>query len=278
MYFWTLEQDAFLRDNYKKLQAKEIALHICRSESAVQGRANALGLKKGYKKYSHNETFFSVPDVINSYWAGMIAADGWVKENYLFLALKSDDGFHVENLANDLSYTGIVKQRISKGYKTSIVEICSADQLVKDLEENFSITSQKSLTLKPPTLQNLDHKLAFIKGYWDGDGCIRIDEKDRLEVSCCGTLDVLTWIQEIFDDLVPPHGKYHATARLRKSGPKLGKNHADYKTSGHRAEAIFKKLHGLKTPELDRKWSVIENYKCRDYARKCQVTWKSKFE
>lgn len=272
MYFWTLEQDAFLRDNYKKLQAKEIALHVCRSESAVQGRADALGLKKGYKKYSHNETFFFVPDVLNSYWAGMIAADGCIRNNNLLLSLKFEDGYHVEKLANDLSYTGIVKERASKGHKISIIEICGADKIVKDLDENFSVTTQKSLTLKPPNLQNLDHKLAFIKGYWDGDGCIRL-EKERLEVSCCGTLEMLTWIQELFDQLVPPYGKYHALARLRKSG----KNHADYKITGHRAESIFRRLHDLETPELDRKWSVMDNYKCRVYDKKCYDTWKSKF-
>lgn len=277
MHFWTIEQDIFLRDNYSNLQAKEIAFKVGRSESAVQCRANFLGLKKGYKKYYHNNMFFSEPNNINSYWAGILAADGWIRDNYLFLALKFDDEFHIKNFANDLSYTGKVKQRVSKGYKTAIVEICSADQLVGDLENIFNITSKKSLTLKPPKLQNFDDKLAFIKGYWDGDGCIRIDEKNRLEVSCCGTFEVLNWIQEIFDKLVPPHGKYHAIARLRKSGPKVGKNHADYKITGHRAEAIFRKLHDLKTPELDRKWSVVENYKCREYDRKCHNTWKHKF-
>ena len=37
--------------------------------------------KKGRRKYSVNDSFFSEPNEVNSYYAGFIAADGCIKSN-----------------------------------------------------------------------------------------------------------------------------------------------------------------------------------------------------
>jgi len=33
-------------------------------------------------KYECNESYFSVPNIENSYWAGFIAADGYINDRY----------------------------------------------------------------------------------------------------------------------------------------------------------------------------------------------------
>lgn len=41
-----------------------------------------LRTKSQYKKvYSYNEQFFSKPNVLNSYWAGFIAADFYIRKS-----------------------------------------------------------------------------------------------------------------------------------------------------------------------------------------------------
>lgn len=270
---WTKEEDENLYLLYKEKLASEIAQVLGRTESSVQARVNRLGLKKGHRKYGYNDQYFDVPNLENSYWAGIIAADGWVRKsgntNYLCFALKGGDKYHVQRFADALGYNGPVKERLWKGYISAIVEVCGCDGLVDTLRDNFKIVPRKSLILKPPSLDG-DLRLAFIKGYWDGDGCIRF-EKNRLEISCTGTIKLLRWIQRVFDEIVPPAGRMQAKARQRKN-----RKVADYKVTGARAYAITQVLLALDVPGLVRKWKQLENFKLQTRLV-CHKNWYSRF-
>lgn len=279
MYFWTNEEDLLLTSKYQTMPVVEIAHHLNKTESAVRGRCYRLRLRKSRNLYYHNDGFFSTVNETTCYWAGLLAADGWVirrgKSDYVFLSLKGSDGYHVREFARTIEYNGEVKDRLCNGYLTSILEVCSCPQLVKDLQDTFGIVPRKSLILQPPNLVDINHKLAFIAGYIDGDGCIRC-EKGRLEVSMVGTYDVLKWVQDVFDEVVPPQGKYHAAARKRKD-----RSYSDYKVTGYRAATLMERMLGVETPKLKRKWDVAEKFVAGlydDHDRKSYVkTWIDRF-
>ncbi len=217
-------------------------------------------------KYSHNQNFFNIPDSINSYWAGFIAADGCIREklNQICIGLARKDKDHLIKFANDCGYTGTIKDRVIKKndnrylkteYETSHLAICGASQMIKDLKENYKITSNKSLTLKPPEISNRN-SLCFIKGLIDGDGTIRLDEYKRLEFSIVGTKEILDWVCNIFDMLVPTQSAHESKPRHRSD--RTVNNCWTYKLTGFRAKTILRKLIEVKTPELERKWKNVE--------------------
>jgi len=286
LHFWTEEEDKFLCEKYEVLEVAEISKLLGKSESSIRNHAHKLNLYKGYKKYKHNEKFFLNYNEKNCYWAGLLAADGWIRiiknTSYLFLLLKQDDKSHITQFANDICFTGPVKDRVSKykgkDYLSSIIEVCACSELVNDLKCKFNIVPKKSLILNPPFMTDINHKLAFICGYIDGDGCIREDEKGRLELSMVGTQDMLLWIQQIFDEIVPPQGKYLAKARKRKKN----RNYSDYKITGYRAVFILKKILEIETPKLERKWAIaqkfVEQTLNKNHEKKNVKTWVDGFQ
>ena len=140
-------------------------------------------------RYSVNHNFFQIPNNINCYWAGILAADGNISNNRVRLYLHQKDCQHIQNFISALEsnyklYT----------YRTACGVEMSSSQMVTNLYTVYNITPKKSLTLLPPNLTNEDHIRSFIRGYMDGDGCISVQQK-RCYVGFCGTQNMMKWIK-----------------------------------------------------------------------------------
>jgi hypothetical protein len=121
---------------------------------------------------SGDENFFSVPNILNSYWAGFIAADGCIRgyhDHYLSLGLSKKDISHLEKFKRDLRLSN--KITIYDKHNSCITGL-SSNKICDDLKNNFNITPRKSKTLKPPNIKNKTNILSFIAGYIDGDGSV----------------------------------------------------------------------------------------------------------
>ena len=57
---WNKEEIKFLKDNYKDMSYKEIAIKLNRTENAIKVKTNKLGLIKS--KYIYNKDYFKVID------------------------------------------------------------------------------------------------------------------------------------------------------------------------------------------------------------------------
>ena len=83
---WTKEEDLILIENYGNLPNKELGKMLNRTSSGVWKRASKLGLKSDRikivkmvkRKYFCNDNYFKNLTIENCYWAGFIAADGWI--------------------------------------------------------------------------------------------------------------------------------------------------------------------------------------------------------
>jgi hypothetical protein len=135
------------------------------------------------KKYSVNENYF---DKINneekSYWLGFLYADGYVrlkdnKSGQLKLKLQRSDKNHIVLFNECLSSNYPIKNEISKvkyKNKVSVSEYSAVSiyntKLVKDLIKHGCLNN-KTFKLEFPLLDDslMRH---FIRGYFDGDGCI----------------------------------------------------------------------------------------------------------
>jgi hypothetical protein len=131
------------------------------------------------KKYNVNENYFENIDTEDkAYWLGFLYADGCVRlreGGELRLKLKKSDKNHIElfnkclnsnyPIKNEIYYAGIKKYKCESEY----VNI-SNTKLVKDLIKQGCIQT-KTFKIKFPDLnENLMNH--FIRGYFDGDGCI----------------------------------------------------------------------------------------------------------
>ena len=199
---WTKQEDSLLTRYYLRKRTRDVVqLFKNRSHHAVRSRAYHLKLsnKKSIdnRKYDINDIFFNIPNVINSYWAGFLAADGCINyhSNRIEVDLQHNDKPHLQKLQKALDYTGHIHSRIINNKLYTRLSF-SSKIIKKDLLKNFNITSQKSLILHPPYLKNENHIRAFIRGYFDGDGCLTFDKASQhYVIGFCGTKKFLTWIK-----------------------------------------------------------------------------------
>jgi len=143
-------------------------------------------------KVSH--FFFSIFSKENCYWAGFLLADGYIRTNKRFtveIKLQKEDYHHLEKFKSSLQFDGKIIEK-ENYFSISI----SSSQLVNDLLNNFDIKNKKSLTChisnKIPEIFLLD----FIRGYFDGDGCITRTSIDTINI--LGTYNTILFIREYF--------------------------------------------------------------------------------
>ena len=168
--------------------------------------------KSKYGKYFVNQDYFKVVDnEWKAYWLGFLYADGCNRiakrgtknEFVLTTSLAIIDIGHLEKLNNSLQSDATIKEydvKLNENlYKSAKLSICNKEICV-DLDK-LGCTPRKSLTLKFPTEEQLPKHLVrhFIRGYFEGDGCIHINIQNRTVVAnILGTYDMLEKMNEIF--------------------------------------------------------------------------------
>lgn len=188
--------DSIVKDYVvSKLSNSEISNKYNIHRSTVQRilkRANIV-LSKRVLVTKVNHNFFTDYNSKSCYWAGFILADGYIRPNRpsLEIKLQKKDVEHLNKFKADIGFEGKVTER-DKYYDISI----SSTQIVSDLYINFDITNKKSLTCsisdKIPSLFLKD----FIRGYFDGDGCITFTTTNTINI--LGTFQTLDRIRTFF--------------------------------------------------------------------------------
>lgn len=133
------------------------------------------------RKKNYNENYFNqIDNEEKAYFLGFIFADGSIlinNENYVYrliLKLHNKDKHILESLINCIDGDMDIWFHNER-------DVCqvglSGKKLVNDLIK-LGATPNKTFTLKYP---NIDEELErhFLRGYFDGDGCIRINEDKR---------------------------------------------------------------------------------------------------
>ena len=156
-----------------------------------------------------NENIF---DNINSeevaYWLGFIFADGYIssRDNGFELSLGIKDLEHLKKFNSFMGYLGnnVKISSIRRGDKT--FERCRWGVVNKHLWNtlnNCGCTPRKSKTLKFPTIPDKFIK-SFIRGYFDGDGCITYIRSGNIvrttRSTVIGTKEFLSEIKRILEE------------------------------------------------------------------------------
>lgn len=262
---WTKEEDAILYSLYGKIKIRDLGLN--RDPSVIIKRAKKLNIiVDSYryhslvnKKYWCDEGFFKIPNILNSYWAGFIAADGCIceRDRSLICVMKLSDKFHLERFVQSIQYTGIIKENKSSGFTSDLyarLVIHGIPSILRDLDCNFNITPHKTFTLRPPNLICLEHRAAYFAGYIDGDGSIYIkNSNNQPTISVGGRKILLDWFKELINHKMG----IHEHSKIRKV--KDEKSFYEYKINGFYAKEVSKFINKLDLPLLERKWKNVKN-------------------
>ena len=152
------------------------------------------------RKYNLDESYFSKIDTNQkAYLLGLLYADGNnnEKNNTITLYFQEKDKHILEEI-KILLKTNIPLQIIKPRKETHQVGyklVITSSKMSKDLSKH-GVISNKTFFLTFPNIEEtlISH---FIRGYFDGDGCI-INLKGRERVSLVGTDLLLDKIQDIF--------------------------------------------------------------------------------
>lgn len=164
--------------NYKK-NIYDIAKDLHLSTTTVALYLKKQGIKLSPQKYKFNENYFNDIDTPNkAYFLGLLYADGCItnNKNSCYIKLKESDRYIIEKFKEEIDSQKPLyyrKSEIVKGtdyvgkaqYKLEL----NSQLLIKDLYK-WGVTQNKSLSIQFPT--NISYMRDFIRGFFDGDGCI----------------------------------------------------------------------------------------------------------
>lgn len=213
-YPWTQEELDYLLNNYKTKTYREIGVELGRSLDAVRSKAALLNLNK--ERYHCDYDYFKVIDTEEkAYWLGFIFADGWT-----YLSRSTEAGcLGIELQKGDVGHLRKFNKSIHGNYKITfrtrenttdvapgIHDMCAirifSREMTDDLIEK-GVVPNKSLVKEFPTDIPEDLIRHFIRGYFDGNGCVSAGKDKDKRINALhfsfhsGSLNFITSIKNI---------------------------------------------------------------------------------
>ena len=202
-----LEKLELLKKEY--VSSKITLREICKKHNISREYASKILKEQGIslrKKISSDDTLFEKIDTEEkAYWLGFLYADGNVYYNEkrvsyrIELGLAEKDLNHLEKFKKFLNCTNEIKYRQNiKAYRIMIGSKKMCNDLIK-----LGCVPNKSLILTFPTEDQVPLELQrhFIRGYFDGDGCITYRKSGSSPgINMLGNLEFLLKINEFFEN------------------------------------------------------------------------------
>lgn len=166
------------------LTNRQIAAQLNIGKSTVQKIIQQNRLNNNDHYYKFNENFFeSIDTEQQAYWLGFLFADGCVTGRSICLELALRDRLHVENFCKAIQYNDAHYYYRPDNIQ-SIRVVIGSKKMVSDLAK-FGCVPNKSLTIRFPRENVIPNNLIhhFMRGYFDGNGCINIPTNEYLRSS-----------------------------------------------------------------------------------------------
>lgn len=216
---------------YKEKLIELVNLHLSGEQIAKKMGINYTTVHRWLRKLQlnlpnfHNELKFdnTVFDVIDTeekaYWLGFLYADGYVSTDRVSieLSLMGDDLEHLEKFRSFLHYKNPIRTT-KVGYKGKLFSRCRLHLVNEHFHSRLielGCTPKKSLRLSFPDISIFTSKdlvFPFIRGYFDGDGCVTHTSNNKLEMIIVGTKEMMDgiklWCPNIFGTTLHKDKRY----------------------------------------------------------------------
>lgn len=193
----------------------KIANELCIDRASLSKRLQNMGLKlRPNRTYDCDLNYFEIIDTEHkAYWLGFIMADGCINKNQTFeITLKEEDRYMLEILKCDIKSNAPLVEKVINfnGYTYKAVRLGVCRKQFGQHLIHKGVVSNKSAIIRIP-FDSIPKQLIhhFIRGYFDGDGCISITIKDNSKnptrnavmiVITSGSLEMLHDIQTVLSD------------------------------------------------------------------------------
>lgn len=252
--------DEYLQGKSRLKLAKEFEVSdtvILRILRQNQIPIRTISQSNSVRKYNVNDKYFDIENSNMAYILGFWAADGNVHstENRLDLELAQDDLEILEKIQKEISNERPIKiYQCANGYIKNKLYFWSSHIKEKFIE--YGIVPNKTYSPDFHAPYKLDRKfwIDYIRGFFDGDGCIKQTGGNgqyhypQFELNSLN-LTFLQDIQKHFKEYYKIE-TYISTAGVRKGKEKLYRLY----TSGEKAKEIFSILYTPNSLYLQRKY------------------------
>ena len=142
------------------------------------------GNKPGWNKkriYRVNDNYFKKRSHNMAYILGFWFADGWIVDRRFCLIQNKGDEYILKEILKEMESNYKLYGNGNRNYNCCSFQI-SSKEIVSDIVKLGGMP-KKSLIIKFPTKIPKQYLLDFIRGLWDGDGCISYNKQKKYYVS-----------------------------------------------------------------------------------------------
>lgn len=256
-------QEKILQKQKEGLSITQIAnaLHISRTTVfRVLSKANVTNRDGIFRKYHFDENIFEQIDTEEkAYWLGFLYADGNVQlgeRSCVDLALKAEDRKHVEAFASFINATPplpITERLIPlKGKEFPACRVQAFSKKIASDLNHWGCTPNKSLTLQFPDF--LDDSLMphFMRGYFDGDGCVCLSYQDKTPMVRANVTGNKDFILK-YEDYLVKRGIFNGHNRYSMTGEAIEITHG----GNLQCKRLYDFFYSNATIYLDRKYNIF---------------------
>lgn len=214
--------------------------------------------KKNFsRKYQFEEEIFEKIDTEEkAYWLGFLYADGYVSEykNDISVSLAEKDVEHVIKLKDFIKTNAPIKIKQKKTKEKTYISysLTFTSQKTKQDLINLGCIPRKSNILVFPNQNQVPSELLshFIRGYFDGDGCVTHANKGKqIAVEILGTKDFIESLIKWSDINANIHSFKHSPTTYR------------VQYFGEKGNSFLEKIYHNSNIKLERKYSKFVNFR-----------------
>lgn len=167
-----LSKTMFIKDICKKYQISNYIFNNILKKYHIEKYDPHFLYPQNKRKYAVNDFFFDQENAEMAYILGFLASDGTIRKNSneIKLTLSAEDYDFLCQLQKLVGGRPIKIYEDSKGYKNATWEFTSKH--IKEKLAEYNIVPEKTFKFTFPTKLNKKYWVDFIRGYFDGDGCI----------------------------------------------------------------------------------------------------------
>lgn len=230
-------------------------------ENGIKIRSNSYNSRK----YHCNEHYFDeIDSPEKAYWLGFIYADGYISfPDYSFLlgiGLAKQDEEHLIKFKNAINSNHKINTYKSHGYANTMYSRITirSDHMCKQLMQKGVVLHKTNILKFPYNIVPDDLMSHFIRGYFDGDGCLTYHIKKGtnrtvFSIKIVGTKEVLEGINKY----IPINKTFNLTKRRKNNT-----NNYNLEIGGNKqVGVVLDYMYKNSTVHLDRKYEKYLYYK-----------------
>lgn len=231
-----------------------IKRNLVKNKIKIRTRAEQNILSNMTRKKKVNDDYFDTQGVNQAWLMGFIAADGTIRKdrNSIKIGLSSVDREILEKIKKELAIEKEISDYVTNnGFSISELEWTSKKH--KDFLARYKIVNNKTyLPMYVPEFSSKEETLAFILGFFDGDGSISIAPDSK-----CLRFRIVAHRKEILESIAQKlKDLYNIDFSLNKDNREL----YELNISTYYSIQIFKDMYNLNSLKLKRKYQKFLEY------------------